>query len=107
MPKWMMPDKVFIKEIMMKIKFIFSEPRWCIIKIIGNSIKGTNEIYNEIQRSYIIPKTTLYYHLSMLEEAGIIEMAGYHEEGGGAPEKTWKLKIKKIEIDIINGKINT
>jgi len=30
-----------------------------------------------------------------LKNAGIIEVAGHIEKGGGAPEKAWRLKTKK------------
>ncbi len=107
MPRWRMYDKGLLKNIMMKLKFIFSEPRWSIIRIIGESTKSTNEIYEEIQRrGFSMPRPTLYYYLSGLEDAGIIEMAGYIEEGGGAPEKTWRLRIKKVEIDLLSGEMN-
>lgn len=43
----------------------------------------------------------LYYHLSELHRAGIIEVAEYREVGGGAPEKVWKLKKKRIVIDLL------
>jgi DNA-binding transcriptional ArsR family regulator len=52
-----------------------------------------------------MPRSTLYYHLSALEDAGIIEMAGYREEGGGAPEKLWKLKVRRVGIDLVTGGI--
>jgi DNA-binding transcriptional ArsR family regulator len=106
MPKWMTPDKISMKNLRMRIKFVISEPRWTIIKIIGNETKGTNEIYDELEKwGFAIPRSTLYYHLSSLENEGIIEMAGYREEGGGAPEKLWKLKVKKICMDLISGEI--
>jgi len=36
-----------------------------------------------------------------LKNAGIIEVAGYIEEGAGAPEKVWRLKTKKIVINLL------
>ncbi|WP_245612371.1 ArsR family transcriptional regulator [Palaeococcus ferrophilus] len=51
-----------------------------------------------------MPRSTLYYHLSALEDAGIIEMAGYLEEGG-APEKLWKLKVRKIGMGLVTAGI--
>lgn len=44
----------------------------------------------------------LYYHLSELKNAGMIEVVEYREEGGGAPEKIWRLKKKKITIDLLS-----
>ncbi len=106
MPMGMFPNKIKIREMMMRIKFVYSEPRWSIIKIIGEEIKGTNEIYEELQKKgFEMPRSTLYYHLSALQDAGITDMAGYREEGGGAPEKLWKLKVKKICVELISRKI--
>jgi len=48
-----------------------------------------------------LARSSLYYHLSELEESGIIEMARYREEGGGAPEKVWKLKTREIKINLL------
>ena len=105
MPKWMM-GRNSIRTIMMRLKFIFFEPRWSIIKSVGNSIKGTNEIYEDLHKMGImIPRTTLYYHISLLEKEGIMEMTGYREVGGGAPEKLWRLKVRRICVDTITGKI--
>jgi len=77
--------------------------RWNIIRIIGEEEKGTGEIMEGLKElGETLARSSLYYHLSELEEAGIIEMAGYREEGGGAPEKTWRLKIKEIRINLLN-----
>ena len=77
--------------------------RWNIIRILGEEEKGTGEILEGLRESgEALARSSLYYHLSELEEAGIIEMAGYREEGGGAPEKTWKLKTKEIKINLLN-----
>jgi hypothetical protein len=35
----------------------------------------------------------LYYHLSALKGAGIIEVASYRETKGAIPEKMWRLRI--------------
>ena len=48
-----------------------------------------------------ISKSGLYYHLSEMKKAGIIELAEYREVGGGAPEKVWKLKTKEIRINLL------
>ena len=73
-----------------------------IIEYIGEGSKSTKEIYEHlIQRGENLTKSGLYYHLSELKNADIIEVAEYIEEGGGAPEKVWKLKRKKIVIDLI------
>jgi DNA-binding transcriptional ArsR family regulator len=76
--------------------------RWDIIAIIGHESKGTNEIYDGlINRGETLAKSSLYYHLSELRSGGIIEVSGYREEGGGAPEKMWCLKTTQINIDLL------
>lgn len=77
--------------------------RWNIIGIIGKGEKGTGEILQELRKSgETLARSSLYYHLSELEEAGIIEMAAYRQERGGAPEKTWRLKLLEIRIDLLD-----
>lgn len=76
--------------------------RWDIIAIIGHESKGTNEIYDELlKRGETLAKSSLYYHLSELRNGGIIEVSGYREEGGGAPEKLWKLMTTEIHVDLL------
>ena len=76
--------------------------RWEIIRIIGEEEKGSGEILEGLKEAgESLARSSLYYHLSELEEAGIIEMARYREEGGGAPEKVWKLKTREINIDLL------
>jgi DNA-binding transcriptional ArsR family regulator len=76
--------------------------RWVIIRLIGKSKKGTNEIFEGLEKAgENLSRSCLYYHLSELEETGIIELAEYREVGGGAPEKVWKLKTKEIKIDLL------
>lgn len=43
----------------------------------------------------------LYYHLSALKQAEIIEVASYREVKGGTPEKVWRLKTRRIVIDLL------
>jgi len=78
--------------------------RWTIIECIGEGERGTKEIqkYLADMKEKITP-SCLYYHLSELKKAGIIEIAGYREEGGGAPEKIWRLKSRQIVIDLLEG----
>jgi len=79
--------------------------RWIIIRYIGEGKKSTKEIYDFLlKNNEKITSSGLYYHLSELKNAGIIEVAEYKEEGGGAPEKIWKLKTKKIEINLLDEK---
>ena len=55
-----------------------------------------------VQNGEKLSSAGLYYHLSELKNAGIIEVVEYREEGGGAPEKIWRLKKKKITIDLLS-----
>ena len=76
--------------------------RWTIIRLIGDETKSTNEIFERLKEAGEgLSRSGLYYHLSELEEAGIIEMAEYREVGGGAPEKVWRLKTKEIKINLL------
>ena len=76
--------------------------RWMIIRIIGDEEKSSGEILEGLRRAGEgLARSSLYYHLSELEEAGIIELAGYREEGGGAPEKIWRLKMKEIHVNFL------
>ena len=76
--------------------------RWVIIRLLGDSELSTSEIFTLLMEAgENISKSGLYYHLSELEGAGIIELAKYREVGGGAPEKVWRLKVKEIKIDLM------
>jgi DNA-binding transcriptional ArsR family regulator len=76
--------------------------RWTIIRLIGEKRRSTNEIFEGLkEEGEDLSKSGLYYHLSEMEEAGIIELAEYREVGGGAPEKVWKLKTKEIKINLL------
>lgn len=76
--------------------------RWSIIRLIGNEAKSTGEIFEGLKASGEgLSRSGLYYHLSELEEAGIIELAEYREVGGGAPEKVWRLKTREIKINLL------
>lgn len=76
--------------------------RWVIIRLIGTGTKSTNEIFEGLEKAGEgLSRSGLYYHLSELEEAGIIEMATYREGGGGAPEKVWKLKMREVRVDLL------
>ncbi|MFP4135970.1 MAG: helix-turn-helix domain-containing protein [Candidatus Acetothermia bacterium] len=83
-------------------KALHGPPRWEIIEIIGEEELTTGEIREEMEeRGYELSQPGLYYHLSELRDAGIIEVSGYLEEGMGAPEKKWVLKKRRIEIDLL------
>lgn len=75
--------------------------RWLIIDCIGEGARSTKEIQECLRKKDEEPTAPcLYYHLSELKKAGIIEVAGYKDEGGGAPEKVWRLKSRRIVIDL-------
>ncbi len=95
-------------HVMTLLRAISAGPRWAIIKVLGNEEKSTSQIYEELVIKYgmPIPRSLLYYHLASLEAMGIIEMVRYQETGkGGAPEKVWRLKLKRIIIDLSSGNI--
>ena len=76
--------------------------RWTIIDFIGVNSKSTREIYEFLTSCNArLTSSGLYYHLSELSHAGIIEVSEYTEKGGGAPEKVWKLKTTQIVIDLL------
>lgn len=83
-------------------KALHCPTRWDIIDIIGTGTAKTKEIKKGLkERGYDITQSGLYYHLSELRTAGIIEVDEFLEEGQGAPEKVWKLAKKKIEIELV------
>jgi len=87
------------------VRALHCPTRWTIIRYIGEGKKSTKEIHDFLlKNNESITSSGLYYHLSELKNAGIIEVANYKEEGGGAPEKVWKLKSKKIEINLLDEK---
>lgn len=80
--------------------------RWKIIRFLAGGKKPTKEIRNHLKEgSYFTGKQNLYYHLSELNTAGIIEVANYKEEGGGAPEKVWRLVVEQITINLLKGEL--
>ncbi len=84
-------------------KALHCPTRWDIIDIIGSGEAKTKEIRKGMkERNYELSNPGLYYHLSELKDAGVIEVSDYVEEGRGAPEKKWKLTREKIEIDLVD-----
>lgn len=84
-------------------KALHCPTRWLIIGIIGDDEKSTSTILEGLRdEGEQLARSSLYYHLSELEKAGIIELAKYKEAGGGAPEKVWRLKVKEIKVDLLN-----
>ena len=76
--------------------------RWSIIRVIGDSEKGSGEILEGLNKAgERLARSSLYYHLSELEDAGVIEMAGYREAGGGAPVTVWNLKTREIRVALL------
>lgn len=97
------PGNDKIQTLQRYFKALHCPIRWDIIAIIGHESKGTNEIYEELaERGETLARSSLYYHLGELREGGIIEASGYREEGGGAPEKLWRLKITEIHVDLLD-----
>lgn len=76
--------------------------RWIIIRLLGDESRSTSEVFEGLKKAGEgLSRSGLYYHLSELEDAGIIELAEYREIGGGAPEKVWRLKTKEIKINLL------
>jgi len=84
------------------IRALHCRTRWQIIRLIGDDKKSTNEIIEGLEElGEKLSKSGLYYHLSELEDAGIIELAEYRDEGRGPPMKVWRLKTKEIKINLL------
>jgi len=73
-----------------------------IIQCIGTGEKSSKEIFEELKLEDEMSLAGLYYHLSALKQAGIVEVASYREVKGGTPEKVWKLKTRRIVIDLLD-----
>ena len=83
------------------VRALHCPTRWVIIRLIDDNPTSTSEIFEGLKaEGENLSKSGLYYHLSELEKAGIIELAEYREVGGGAPEKVWRLKTKEIVINL-------
>ena len=94
-PRWL--------EFRRYMKALHCHTRWLIIEYIGEGTRSTKDIYEYIVKNVEeLSKSGLYYHLSELKDAEIIDVAEYIEEGGGAPEKIWKLKTKKSVIELLS-----
>lgn len=97
-----------LKEVLQFQKYfkaLHCSTRWNIINIIGEEEKGTGEIIEELAKlGETLSKSSIYYHLAELEKTGIIKQSRYREEGGGAPEKLWKLVMREIKIDLLGSK---
>ena len=94
-----------LKLIQKYIQALHCPTRWEIIDAIGIGEKSTKEIYEDLKLGEAgMTFAGLYYHLSALKGAGIIELASYREVKGGTPEKVWKLKTRRIVIDLLEEK---
>jgi len=94
-----------MKGIRKYIHALHCPTRWAIIDCIGEGEKSSKEIYEELKLDDAgMALAGLYYHLSALKGAGIIELASYREVKGGIPEKVWKLKTRRIVIDLLEEK---
>ncbi len=108
-PPWTYtPIPPTVEALIAKVTMASIEPRRSIVEALAKQGKlSTNELMNMLEgKGLTIPRTTLYYHLSELEAAGLIKHAGYRESGGGAPEKLWELRTRRICIDIISGSLS-
>jgi ArsR family transcriptional regulator, cadmium/lead-responsive transcriptional repressor len=95
-----LPDRM--KTIRTYIQALHCPTRWDIIDCIGAGQKSSKEIYDDLGLGEGgMTLAGLYYHLSALKRAGIIELASYREVKGGIPEKVWKLKTTKITINLL------
>ncbi len=98
-PKDPHPRWIRLRDLVRALRF---PTRWTIIEFIGDGKKSSTEIYEHlVKMGEELTKPGFYYHISELKNSGIIDVAEYREEGGGAPEKIWKLKIKRIEFDLL------
>jgi DNA-binding transcriptional ArsR family regulator len=94
-----LPDR--LKGILRYIHALHCPTRWDIIDCIGTGQKSSKEIYDDLLFAEAgMSLAGLYYHLSALRKAGIIEIASFRETKGGIPEKVWRLKTTKIVIDL-------
>ena len=94
-----------LKSVRKYIQALHCPTRWDIIDCIGNGQKSSKEIYEELRLGEAgLTFAGLYYHLSALKRAGIIEVASYKEAKGGSPEKVWRLKTTRIVIELLGKK---
>ena len=93
--------EIGLRDVAKYIRALHCPTRWRIIELLGRGPASTSEIAESLQREGTVRgRPILYYHLSELQNVGIIEVAEYREEGGGAPEKVWRLAIDKLVINL-------
>jgi DNA-binding transcriptional ArsR family regulator len=93
-----------LRRIKKYIHALHCPTRWKIIQCIGEGEKSTKDIFEQLGLCKEMSPAGLYYHLSALKQAGIVEVASYREVKGGTPEKVWRLKTRRIVIDLLEGK---
>ena len=91
-----------LKSIHKYIRALHCPTRWMIIQCIGTGERSTREIFEQLKLGEEMSLAGLYYHLSALKQAGIVEVASYREVNGGTPEKVWRLKTRRIVIDLLD-----
>lgn len=97
----MREKEIGVREMARYARAFHCPTRWQIIKLLDCGPAMTSEIAELLQsEGVMIGRPNLYYHLSELQSVGIIEVAEYREEGGGAPEKVWRLALDKITINL-------
>ncbi len=84
------------------VKALHCPTRWLIIECLKDREMSTRELLDCLLEKEKVTMTALYYHLSELKNAGIVEISGYIEEKGGAPQKVWRLRLKKVEIPLVD-----
>jgi len=84
------------------VRALHCPTRWLIIECLKKREMSTKELLDCLLEKEGITMAALYYHLSELKNAGIVEISGYIEEKGGAPQKVWKLRVKKVEIPLVD-----
>jgi len=97
----MREKEIGLQEIAAYARALHCPARWRIIELLRDGPASTSRIIELLQHEGAMRgRPNLYYHLSELQKAGIIEVAEYREEGGGAPEKVWRLALDRITINL-------
>ncbi|MGQ9478384.1 MAG: ArsR/SmtB family transcription factor [Candidatus Bipolaricaulia bacterium] len=97
--------EIRLNEVAKYARALHCPTRWRIIELLSAGPAATSELASRLKRGGRgMGRPNLYYHLSALQEAGIIEVAEYREQGGGAPEKVWKLALDKLIINLKEGR---
>jgi len=113
--------EIDLSEIEDYVRALHCGIRWKIIEYLRDGPKSSDEIFNHLMElrekvaedmrnckgecNHVmkreLKKPTLYYHLRELESVGIITLEEYKpSEQKRAPEKVWKLSMKKLTINL-------